>query len=391
MKSLFLSLTLALALTACHGNNDKTALVPPAPTSAESHAAPVPQNMLRVEPTMLRDLRITTTAVERRAGNDSASLVGELDVNQDAYAVVGIAVSGRVAQIHAALGQSVQNGQVLATVQSPELGKIRGDYLAANSRLDLAQSTLDRKRKLADQKIVAQREVQEAEASVKAAQADLHASLAMLRALGTEPVDVSDGALLAIRSPISGRILDRSIVQGQTVDPSLALFKIANLSRLWLTAHAFERDAVRVLPGTPARITFAALPGQSFEGRISLVGNQVDRDSRTVPLRVEVANTNGLLRPGMSATAFVPLGNTPSRILTVPTASVQRIQEQWFVFLPRGSDTFELRPIGRGRDMGGEVEILSGLQAGETVVVDGAFLLKAEADKSRGEGEHEDH
>ncbi len=93
----------------------------------------------------------------------------------------------------------------------------------------------------------------------------------------------------------------------------------------------------------------------------------------------------------MSATAWLPLAETSGTVVAVPAAALQRLDEGWGVFLPRGEGVFEVRPVGRGRDLGGEVEILSGLAAGEPVVVDGAFLLKAEAEKAHGGGEHHDH
>jgi len=155
--------------------------------------------------------------------------------------------------------------------------------------------------------------------------------------------------------------------------------------------HAFERDAVRVKVGASVRVAFSALPGRVFSSAVTLVGSQVDVDSRTIPIRINLANEEGLLRPAMSATASVPLGDETSTVLAVPAASLQRLREDWCVFLPRGEDRFEIRPVGRGRDLGGEVEIVSGLQTGETVVVEGAFLLKAEVEKSRGEGEHHEH
>lgn len=389
MKKRLVWCALAFAAIGCGGEQKKDAPAKPEATAQEpSH---LPENMLRIEPVMLRDLRITTTAVELRSGSESASLAGELRVNENAYAEVGAPVLGRLSEIRAGLGQAVMQGETLAVLQSTELGKARGEYVAARARLELANTTLERKRKLAEQRIAPQREVQEAEAAVKSAEADVRAMQASLRALGSTGDDLSDGSQLPIRSPLAGTVIDREAIQGQMADPSKPLFKIANLTRLWLTAHAFERDAVRVTPGSTARVSFAALPGQSFDGQVTLVGKQVDTDSRTVSVRIEVLNAKGVLRPGMSATAFVPVGAGSAKILAVPTAAVQRIQEQWYVFLPRSSDTFELRPIGRGRDLGGEVEILSGVKAGETVVVDGAFLLKAEADKARGEGEHEDH
>jgi cobalt-zinc-cadmium efflux system membrane fusion protein len=155
--------------------------------------------------------------------------------------------------------------------------------------------------------------------------------------------------------------------------------------------HAFERDAVRIRHGSTARVSFAALPGRGFTGSVTLVGKQVDASSRTIPVRIEVANTEQLLRPGMSATAWVAVGKTSERVITVPVAALQRIENEWLVFLPTGQDTFEIRPVGRGRDLGTEIEIVSGLKAGERVVVEGAFLLKAEAEKARSEGSEHEH
>jgi cobalt-zinc-cadmium efflux system membrane fusion protein len=171
---------------------------------------------------------------------------------------------------------------------------------------------------------------------------------------------------------------------------------VSDLARLWLIVHAFERDALRVRTGSSARVTFPALPGQTFGGAITRVGSRVDPVSRTIDVRIEIDNPTRLLRPGMSASAIVPLGAAEERVVAVAVEAVQRQAAGWCVFLPRAvsggeEGVFEIRKVGRGRDLGGEVEILSGLRAGERVVVDGAFLLKAEADKLRGGGEAEHH
>ena len=109
-------------------------------------------------------------------------------------------------------------------------------------------------------------------------------------------------------------------------------------------------------------------------------------------MRVTVSNADRQLRPGMSATAWVVVGDGATTVVAVPAAAVQRLERDWVVFLPgKGTNSFQIRPVGRGRDLGGEVEIVSGLAAAETVVVDGAFLLKAEAEKARGMGEHHEH
>jgi membrane fusion protein, heavy metal efflux system len=236
--------------------------------------------------------------------------------------------------------------------------------------------------------------VQEAEADARAAEAELRAALASLRALGVSEADLrstgNDGRLI-LRSPISGTVIERNVVAGQMTDPGKPLFRVGDLSRLWLTVHAYERDAVRLRTGSTASVTFPALPGRTFAGVVALVGRQVDVVSRTIPVRVEVENTAGVLRPGMSAAAWVRLGDTGGTVVAVPATSLQRLEDEWRVFIPKGEGKFEMRSVGRGRDLGGEIEIVSGLKPGERVVVDGAFLLKAEAEKARGEGGHHDH
>ncbi|MGN6183850.1 MAG: efflux RND transporter periplasmic adaptor subunit [Thermoanaerobaculia bacterium] len=357
--------------------------------ATEAHAAR-PSNSLEVEETMLRDLHLTTTKVEQRPGGEGVSVVGELQADQSRYAEVGSPVTARVVRLLAAPGQQVRRGQVLAEAQSVELGRAQAEYEAAQARVTVARAALDRKRVLAD-RIVPRREVEEAEANLAAAQAELRAAGAALQALGATPTRGGDASRLPLIAPINGTVIDRNVVLGQMIDPELVAFRIGDLDVLWLVAHVFERDAVRVAIGTPARITLAAFPGQTFTGRVTYVGRQVEAESRTIPVRVELANPQGSLRPGMSASAWLQVSNAGQNVVTVPVAALQRVRDQWVVFVPKSERVFEIRNVGRGRDLQGEVEVLGGLQPGETVVIDGAFLLKAEAEKAEGGGDHHDH
>jgi cobalt-zinc-cadmium efflux system membrane fusion protein len=368
------------------------------PTSATSVAADADPhkeepNTVEVDEGSLRDLRITTRPVESRAGSDLVVLLGELAVDQRAYAEVGTPAPARVTRLLVNAGDAVQAGQPLVELISPELGRERAEYLSAGARLKLAEAALERKRGLAAEKIVPLREVQEAESSVGEARAALRASRAAIAAYTVEPPaddgDEATSSTFMLRSPVGGSVIERTAVIGQMLDPGSPAFRIGNLSTLWLTVHAFERDAVRIRQGVNARLAFPALPGQDFEGSVATVGHHVERESRTVPVRIDVKNRNGVLRPGMSGTATLPVGETGAAILTVPVAAVQRVRNEWCVFLPKDANHFEIRRIGRGRDLGAEVEVLSGLRPGEEVVVDGAFLLKAQAEK--GEAGHDDH
>jgi cobalt-zinc-cadmium efflux system membrane fusion protein len=363
-----------------------------APTGPKAEAGHTDAAVVKVDPAMLRDLRVTTAAVESRSGDEEVRLLGALAVDERAYAEVGAPVAARVVRLLAHAGDSVRAGAPLAELASPELGRARAEYVSARARVELAGAALERKRHLAAERIAPLREVQEAEAAAAEAQAALRSARASVLAFGVAvPTgeDTGEASTFTLRSPVGGVVIERAAVMGQMLDPAVPAFRIGNLSRLWLTVHAFERDAVRVRPGAPARLTFAALPGQSFPGAVSLVGQQVETESNTVPVRIDVVNRGHLLRPGMSASAAVPVGQSGARILTVPVAAVQRVRNEWCVFLPKDASTFQIRKIGRGRDLGGEVEVLTGLSAGETIVVDGAFLLKAQAEK--GEAGHGDH
>jgi cobalt-zinc-cadmium efflux system membrane fusion protein len=366
----------------------------PEPAGAATREAESSPDVLKIDPGMLRDLRITVVAAESRPGGEGVNLLGEVNVNEEQYAEVGSVLASRVVRALVSAGDSVRRGQPLVELQSLELGRARADLLSARARAEVARASAARKRELAG-RVVPVREVQEAEANARAAEADLQAALASLRALGvSEGVLRSSGssaALLILRSPIPGTVIERNVVAGQMTDPSKPLFRVGDLSRLWLTVHAYERDAVRLRTGSTARVTFPALPGRSFTGAVTLVGRQVDVVSRTIPVRVEIENSAGVLRPGMSAAAWVRLGDDGGTVVAVPATSLQRLQDEWRVFIPKGEGMFEVRTVGRGRDLGGEIEIVSGLQPGERVVVDGAFLLKAEAEKARGEGDHHDH
>lgn len=391
----YLLVIVTLAIAACGRGREATPAEPPKgsspPDAGDAHIDP---NVVKVDEGMLRDLRITTAAVESRTGAEDVTLLGELAVDERGYAEVGVPVPARAMRLLAAPGDQVRADQTLVELQSPELGRLRAEYVSAQARVALAEGVLKRKRDLAAEKIVPLREVQEAESDSTQAQASLRAASAALTALGVPPsasgnVETRDAATFALRSPISGVVLERNIVQGQMLEPATPAYRIANVSTLWLTVHVFERDAVRIAKGANARLTFSALPGEQFRGIVSLLGGQVSKESRTVPIRIDVRNDRSLLRPGMSATAAVPVGESKTPVLTVPVAAVQRVRNEWCVFLPKDASTFEIRKIGRGRDLGDEVEVLSGLKAGEKLVVEGAFLLKSQAEK--GEAEHDPH
>ena len=350
------------------------------------------ENAIHLGEDMIRDLRISTQTVTERAGEQEVSVLGEVAAAQDRYAEVAPPTGGQVVRVLVDLNGAVAVGAPLAELRSAALGNARAALLSASARRDLAAQTLERKRSLAGERIVPQREVQEAEAAARAADAEWRAATAALQALGAgDDADLADSSLFTVRAPLAGRVIARTAILGKYADPGAPLFTIADLARVWVIAYVFERDAVNVQAGSVAHVTLAALPGEEFDGPVALVGRQVDSGSRTLPVRIEVANPRGVLRPGMSASVRLPVRGASQRLLAVPAAALQRVGDRWLAFVPTGPAELEMRPVGRGRELGPDVEVVSGLRAGETVVVEGAFLLKAEAEKRAGGGDEHGH
>ena len=400
-------MTVLLTFAGCGGGKEKSAEAPAAPAAAHPdpdtpahHGEPAgaehaeEQGVLTVDAEVLRDLKLTTFPAELRPGGEGVTALGELKVNEQAYAEVGTPIPARIVRLVASPGQAVRRGQALAELQSVELGQARAGRAAAQARAELARQTVERKRGLAAERIVSRGELQRAEAGAAEAEAELRAADAAVDALGVGREGRGGPSGFALLAPLSGTVLERTAVQGQTADPSRPLFRIGDLSRLWLIVQTPERDAVRVRVGSPAEISLAALPGEKLRGAVDWVGREVDAHSRTVPVRIVLANADGRLKPGMFATAWIGVsgaGGAGEQVVAVPAASLQRMDDRWVVFLPRGQSgpgTFEVRPVERGRDLGNEVAILSGLKPGEPVVVEGAFVLRAEAEKNEGGGEH---
>ncbi len=352
------------------------------------------EGVLTVDPEVVRDLKLTTFPAELRPGGEGVIALGELKVDGDAYAEVGTPIPARVTALTASAGQAVKRGQALAGLESVELGQARAGLTTARARAELARRTVERKRSLAEERIVPRGELQRAEAEAAEAEAELTAAQSAISVLGAGTAAAGDGNLsrFSLRSPVAGTVLERTAVIGQMADPSRPLFRIADLSRLWLVVQAPERDAMRVRKGTPAEVTLAAVPGKTLKGTVAWVGGEVDPHSRTVPVRVVLPNADGSLRPGMFATAWLSTGAAGETVVAVPAEALQRVDDRWVVFLPQGGGQapgrFEVRPVERGRDLQDEVAVLSGLKPGERVVVEGAFVLRAEMGKKDGEGEH---
>jgi Cu(I)/Ag(I) efflux system membrane fusion protein len=205
-----------------------------------------------------------------------------------------------------------------------------------------------------------------------------------LRLLGTSPEDIArlessgEGKPgLTLRSPFSGVVLEKNVVDGQFVMPDQTLFQIADLSTVWVLADVYERDIASVRAGAPARMSVGAFPGELFEGKIAFIYPTVSETTRTLKVRLEFPNPSLRLRPGMYAEVELDAGGAEA--LAVPSEAVMDGGKTQHVFVVRSRTTFEPRLVKTGRRAGGWVEVLDGLEAGETVVTSANFLIDSES------------
>ncbi len=185
------------------------------------------------------------------------------------------------------------------------------------------------------------------------------------------------GKALEVKAPIDGVVIDRKASTGELVGKDKEIYTISDPSDLWVIAEIKERDVGAVKVGQEATFSVIPYPGESFRGKVVRLGNQVQPESRTLEVRIEVNNSDGRLKPGMFADLEITTSVT-NDVLVVPETAVQTMDQAPVVFIARGGNKFEKRPVKIGSPQHGRVQILDGIKPGEQVVIEGGFTLKAE-------------
>jgi membrane fusion protein, heavy metal efflux system len=312
-------------------------------------------------------------------------VVGTVAFHEDHYAVVGPLVAGRISKLIAGVGDKVRRGQVIAEIESSEVGQARADYVSAKARSGAADANLSRETDLAEKKISSVREREQAHAQSVTEQAGVRAAVMRLRAIGLTPGDIVEaekhdlGGRVQIRSPISGTVIERKVTLGQAVERATDAFKIADTSHVWVSLDLYEKDLARVHVGQEVETRTDARPGELFRGRVAFIVPVIDEATRTAKVRLEFPNPNGALHAGQLVTARIiaDTKQAASEVLAVPRSAIEQVEGKTVVFVQNG-DGFERRNVMLGASGGERVEVRKGLTAGEVVAVDGAFLLKSE-------------
>lgn len=345
----------------------------------EAEAGGLPEVHLDADALALSDVAVGVAEMVSAGG---LRVTGAITYDQNRMSHVGPKTEGRLTELRVEVGSRVTEGLALAQLESPEVGNIRAELVEAEALLGIARENYDRELRLEAQGISSRREVLDAEAALRTMEARRRSAEERLRVLGAA-LD-GEGGHFEVVAPYDGVVVERHGSRGEVVGPSDQLFTIADLSRLWIELDIFERDLTSVSEGQAVAVTTAAWPGRTFPARIGYVADILDIRTRTVRARVEIDNPDGALRPGMFATAVIQT-TAGAPVLAVPRDAVQNVEGTDAVWVPgTEAGAFLASPVLLGRELpGGLVEIASGLGAGDSLVVSGAFTLKAEL--ARGE------
>jgi membrane fusion protein, heavy metal efflux system len=334
---------------------------------------------------------IEVQAVTSGASRAPLSATAVIEPNNDRVSRIGSRVAGRIVKVAAAQGDRVKAGQQLAYLESVDLDQAWSDYTKAKGRQALAAASLKREETLFEKKIAPEKDVLRARQEFGEAEADLTLAAKRLRILGVEesklgsPSDAAnkDHPLIVIPSPISGVVVEKTVTQGEMVNPEKVLFTVADLSTLWVVIDIYEKNVSQVKTGMEVKLLVAAYPERMFKGRISYVGDMMDEKTRTVKARVTVDNPKGFLKPGMFATVSMDSIRDPKAesILAIPEQAIFLDGSQRYVFIREAEGRFVVRPVSVGAVSGDKIEIKEGLKAGDAVVTKGVFALKSELKK----------
>jgi cobalt-zinc-cadmium efflux system membrane fusion protein len=320
--------------------------------------------------------KITFAPASNTTLTPNLSVTGEVTWDARRVVAIGARIEGRLRSIAKVEGEDVQAGEIVAELESVELGRAQAEVLKARAREQVAKIDADRERKLADAKVSAERDAQFAQANLEALTAERVAAEKAVEALG----GTAGGELgiLKLKSPLKGRVVEAKARRGETVSPTDTMMLVADLSKVWIELSVFERDLPAVREGDQVEIRLPADRSTVFTGIVAHVAEVIDPEKRAARVRVELDNADRRLRPGLSVTAVIHASGPRAERLTVPRVAVTRIDGKPTVFVKVGQTAVEPRELKLGAEDADDVAVVEGLKAGDEVVTSGVLALKAE-------------
>lgn len=347
------------------------------------HAAATPQPIVQGQqlrfPAGHPQIALLGTAPAVAAQSVTIELPARLVWNEERTQRIYPAFAGRVAQLKADIGQSVQVGQVLATLASPEFGAAQADTAKAQVDARMTERNLVRQRELFEAGIVSRKDLELAEAEAARAQAEVARAQARTSLYGAS---TGVNQQLGLASSVRGVVVERNLSAGQEVRPDQsgpgnpALFVVSDPSVFWVQIDAHESDVASLKPGTSISLSLPNFPGQNFQAKIAATGDFIDSTTRTIKVRAVIDNAQRQLKAEMLGTARIERKLAAG--VLVPASAVQlRGTEQW-AYVQTEPGVFEPRQVKLGYEGLQEVLVVQGLQAGDLVVKENGLLLARE-------------
>jgi cobalt-zinc-cadmium efflux system membrane fusion protein len=311
---------------------------------------------------------------------------GNIAFNDDALTPVFSPYSGRVLRLHAKLGDVVKKGMPLMTVEAAEFVQGQSDVATAKANVELARATERRQHDLFDAGAAALKDWRQAQAELASAQAAHAAARGRLRILGKSDAEidglergVTPSTAAVVTAPISGTVTQRQVGLGQYIASAATgaanpQFTIGDMTTVWLVANVREGDAPALRVGQPIEVRVLALPGRTFSAKIAWIGAAVDPVTHRLPVRAEVQNREGLLKPMMFASFSVATSETV-QAPAVPHTAVVYEGEKTRVFVVSADGGIAVRNVEVGRHEGDMIEIVGGLRPGEKIVTAGTLFV----------------
>lgn len=351
--SSFLAASALVLLNACEGHKP-----------ADASDTPAPQYRV-----------LDTVVAHIQPVHDALTLPARVQANPTTVVHIYPPISGRVLALKVLPGQEVAKGQVLGMLQSTDLQQARSDYEKAKIEAARADLQLNRAQDLLQHEVMAQKDYDDLKALDQADHAELERARQTLNILGYKDTDTSD--LVAIRSPISGVVLDVNTASGElqrSLDNATSIATIANINDVWVIADLYPRDVQAVRRGQPVDVRVNGYPDTVYHGTVDNVSDAVDPTTLTLKVRIVLPNPRHKLKPQMYATVAVT--NQSRNAIVVPATAVIRDGVGTYVYVQTGDNKYQRRDVAVGETHDTTVEITKGLNEGDRVVSTGAELLR---------------
>lgn len=378
-KFLFLCLLLLFALPSFSHGED---------VSFESNESK--NQKVTLDKIAVRTIGIETQKVEEKTIDDVVKTTGQIEEIPNNHFDINCPVVGKVSSILVDLGDKITEGQSLAIIQSTDIAKLQSEIKQFEAEYELGKINFERENKLFEQGISAKKELDAAKAYLSSIEAKLNAAKSNLRILTDQATDLEQGTF-TIKSKKPGTIVERNITLGQIVNSNQILFRAIDLSNVLASADIYEKDHNKIKMGQTTYVTLDGIPNKVFEGKITYVGSVINKETRTLPVKVFLHNNQGLLKPGAFIQLLIHTGEKKKSIIIPHTALVEIDKEgtegkhKHLVYVKRGN-AFSPRNIEVEMHDSNNVEVISGLIAGEIIVTQGAYQLQY--DKSEDDHEH---